>query len=441
MTVLQSSRSLSFHSIAINTLLAVFMILNHYLNPYIHSKVYLFFNGFYLLLSIILYIYILLFFRISSVSSLSYLSLILRSISSTLIMALSIIFLAFLTNTSEIIQRDKLFIFLCIVFIFQIALVISSKIFYELIKPKELKNIMIVSDADSLKKQEIQKLIIDDSQISHNLSTNDIDKLIILAIEKNIESVYVYLDSNDLHKLEDFIQKLSVYAFELNWILPDTLFQNPALNVKKQILNLNPSPITLDSNQYMLKRTLDVVGSLTVLLIFFPILIICSLLIKLYDKGPVFYKQTRNGLHGKPFFLYKFRSMVTNSGLNNKPVLNNDNRVTPIGKLLRKTAIDELPQLINVLKGEMSLVGPRPHIPFETDLYSKNILRYLVRHQVKPGLTGLAQIRVVGKTNVDLMRAKLKNDLEYINTWSFFLDLKILALTPISLWRNRDNNL
>jgi lipopolysaccharide/colanic/teichoic acid biosynthesis glycosyltransferase len=424
MTVLQSSRSLSFHALAINTLLAVFMILNHYLNPYIHSKVYLFFNGFYLLLTIILYIYILLFFRISSVSNLSYLSLILRSFSSTLIMALSIVFLAFLTNTSEIIQRDKLFIFLSTLFTFQIALVISSKIFYELIKPKELKNIMIVSDAGSLKKQEIQKLIIDDSQISHHLLINDIDKLINLAIEKNIESVYVYLDSNDLHKLEDFIQKLSVYAFELNWILPNTLFSNPALNSKKQILNLNPSPITLDSNQYMLKRSVDVLGSLTVLLISFPILIICSLLIKLYDKGPVFYKQTRNGLHGKPFDIYKFRTMITNSGLNNKPVLNNDNRVTPIGKILRKTAIDELPQLINVLKGEMSLVGPRPHIPFETDLYSKNILRYLVRHQVKPGLTGLAQIRVVGKTNVDLMRAKLKNDLEYINTWSFFQDLK-----------------
>ena len=441
MTVLQSSRSLSFHPIAINTLLAVFMILNHYLNPYIHSNVYLFFNGFYLLLSLIFYIYILLFFRISSVSSLSYLSLILRSFSSTLIMALSIIFLAFLTNTSEIIQRDKLFIFLSILFIFQIALVISSKIFYGLIKPKDLKNIMIVSDADSLKKQEIQKFINDDIQISHHLSTNDIDKLIDLAIEKNIESVYVYLDSNDLHKLEDFIHKLSVYAFELNWILPDTLFPNSALNSKKQILKLNPSPITLDSNQYMLKRSLDVLGSLTVLIISFPIFIVFSIIIKLYDKGPVFYKQTRNGLHGKSFDIYKFRSMATNSDLNNKPVSNNDTRVTPIGKFLRKTSIDELPQLINVLKGEMSLVGPRPHIPYETDLYSKNIIRYLVRHQVKPGLTGLAQIRVVGKTNVELMRAKLKNDLEYIYAWSFFLDLKILALTPISLWRNRDVNL
>ncbi|MDB4194515.1 exopolysaccharide biosynthesis polyprenyl glycosylphosphotransferase [Gammaproteobacteria bacterium] len=417
------------------------MILNHYLNPYIHSKVYLFFNGFYLLLSLIFYIYILLFFRISSVSGLSYLSLIFRSFSSTLVMALSIVFLAFLTNTSEIIQRDKLFIFLLTLSIFQIALVISSKIFYGLIKPKDLKNIMIVSDADSLKKQEIQKFINDSSQISHHLSTNDIDKLIDLAIEKNIESVYVYLDSNDLHKLEDFIQKLSVYAFELNWILPDTLFPNFALNSKKQILKLNPSPITLDSNQYMLKRSLDVLGSLTVLLFSFPILIVCSLIIKLYDKGPVFYRQTRNGLHGKSFDIYKFRSMASNSDFNNKPVLNNDPRVTPIGKFLRKTGIDELPQLINVLKGEMSLVGPRPHIPYETDLYSKNIIRYLVRHQVKPGLTGLAQIRVVGKTNIDLMRAKLKNDLEYIYTWSFFLDLKILTLTPISLWRNRDVNL
>lgn len=441
MTVFQSSKSLSFHAVAINTLLVLFMILNHYLNPYIHSKVYLFFNGFYLLLSLIFYTYILLFFRISSVSNLSYLSLIFRSFSASLIMALIIVFLAFLTNTSEIIQRDKLFVFLSTLLTFQTAVVISSKIFYGLIKPKDLKNIMIVSDANGLNKQEIQKFINDDSQISHHLSTNDIDQLIDLAIEKNIESVYVYLDSNDLHKLEDFIQRLSVYAFELNWILPDTLFPNSALNSKKQILKLNPSPITLDSNQYMLKRSLDVLGSLTVLIISFPIFIAFSIIIKLYDKGPVFYKQTRNGLHGKSFDIYKFRSMATNSDLNNKPVSNNDTRVTPIGKFLRKTGIDELPQLINVLKGEMSLVGPRPHIPYETDLYSKNIIRYLVRHQVKPGLTGLAQIRVVGKTNVELMRAKLKNDLEYIYAWSFFLDLKILALTPISLWRNRDVNL
>ena len=172
-----------------------------------------------------------------------------------------------------------------------------------------------------------------------------------------------------------------------------------------------------------------------------PIFIIVPLLIKIFDKGPIFYAQNRNGLHGKPFKILKFRTLKTNSGQSNKPVLINDPRVTLIGNILRKTAIDELPQLFNVLKGEMSLVGPRPHIPYETDLYSKEIFRYLVRHQVKPGLTGLAQINIAGKTNVELMRAKLDNDLKYIYEWSIYLDLRILASTPFSLWRHRKINL
>ena len=433
--------NVSFHSVAINILLVMFMVLNHYLNPYIYSEVYLFFNGFYLILTLIIYIFILLFFRISSITNLSYISLLIRSFSSILVIALSIVFLAFLTSTSEIIQRDKLFIFLLVLSVFQIITVLSSKLFYELIKPKGTKNIMLVTNTKESKIREIEESFINDQQIVHHLSILEIDKLIYLAIEKNIEALYIFLDSEGLDKLENIIQKLSIYAFELYWIMPDSLFLNHTINIKKQIIRLNPSPVTLDSNQYMLKRSLDVLGSLLILIATLPILIAVSLIIKLYDKGPILYTQNRNGLHGKSFKIYKFRTMKIKSDITDKPVLKNDSRITPFGNILRKTAIDELPQLINVLKGEMSLVGPRPHISHETNLYSKNIIRYLVRHQVKPGLTGLAQINVVGKTNVDLMRAKLENDLEYIYKWSFYLDLKILAQTPISLWRNRKINL
>lgn len=433
--------SVSFHSVAINILLVMFMFLNHYLNPYIYSEVYLFFNGFYLILMLIIYIYILLFFRISSITNLSYISLFMRSLSSLIVIALSIVFLAFLTSTSEIIQRDKLFIFLIALSVFQIIVVLSSKLFYELIKPKGTKNLMLVTNTKESKIKDIEASLINDQQIVHHLSILEIDKLIYLAIEKNIEALYVYLDSDGLDKLENIIQKLSIYAFELYWIMPDSLFLNHTISINKQIIRLNPSPVTLDSNQYILKRSLDVLGSLLILITALPLLIAVSLIIKLYDKGPILYTQNRNGLHGKPFKIYKFRTMKIKSDITNKPVLKNDSRITPFGNILRKTAIDELPQLINVLKGEMSLVGPRPHISHETNLYSKNIIRYLVRHQVKPGLTGLAQINVVGKTNVDLMRAKLENDLEYIYKWSFYLDLKILAQTPISLWRNRKINL
>ncbi|HCK03828.1 MAG TPA: undecaprenyl-phosphate glucose phosphotransferase, partial [Methylophilaceae bacterium] len=107
----------------------------------------------------------------------------------------------------------------------------------------------------------------------------------------------------------------------------------------------------------------------------------------------------------------------------------------------RKTSFDEIPQLLNVLRGEMSLVGPRPHILSETNRYSKEIISFLSRHQVKPGLTGLAQIRTRGKTNsLELMQHKLESDLEYINEWSIYLDLKILIKTPLSIWNNRNTN-
>ena len=139
--------------------------------------------------------------------------------------------------------------------------------------------------------------------------------------------------------------------------------------------------------------------------------------------------------------MIKFRSMVVGSDYTDKQVTSEDSRVTMIGKVIRKTSFDEIPQLLNVLRGEMSLVGPRPHIISETNLYSKKLIRFLSRHQVKPGLTGLAQIRTRGKTNsLELMQRKLESDLEYINEWSIYKDIKILLSTPISLWKNRDSN-
>jgi putative colanic acid biosynthesis UDP-glucose lipid carrier transferase len=133
--------------------------------------------------------------------------------------------------------------------------------------------------------------------------------------------------------------------------------------------------------------------------------------------------------------------MAEGSDYSDQQVTIDDPRVTMIGKVIRKTSIDEIPQLLNVLRGEMSLVGPRPHIISETHHYSKKILRFLSRHQVKPGITGLAQIRTRGKTDsMDLMQEKLSSDLEYINNWSIYMDLTILLNTPLSLWKNKDTN-
>jgi putative colanic acid biosynthesis UDP-glucose lipid carrier transferase len=169
---------------------------------------------------------------------------------------------------------------------------------------------------------------------------------------------------------------------------------------------------------------------------------IVVLAIKITDRGPILYSQDRYGHHGKTFKMLKFRSMEVGSDSSNDQVTAEDKRVTPIGKFIRQTSFDELPQLINVLKGDMSMVGPRPHIISDTDYYSEKILRFLTRHQVKPGLTGLAQISSRDKTSsVISMEAKLEKDLEYINNWSFYLDVTILLKTPISLWVNRNSTL
>jgi putative colanic acid biosysnthesis UDP-glucose lipid carrier transferase len=173
-----------------------------------------------------------------------------------------------------------------------------------------------------------------------------------------------------------------------------------------------------------------------------PLLFLVSCLIKISDKGPIFYFQLRHGQYGKEFNMLKFRSMLVGSDYSDQQVTHDDSRVTLIGRIIRKTSFDEIPQLLNVLRGEMSLVGPRPHILSETNRYSKEIISFVSRHQVKPGLTGLAQIRTRGKTNtLELMQEKLDSDLEYINQWSIYLDLKILMNTPLSIWKNRNTNL
>lgn len=198
-----------------------------------------------------------------------------------------------------------------------------------------------------------------------------------------------------------------------------------------------------------IKRTIDIIGSLFGLLICSPLFIIIPILIKRDSKGPVFFRQKRVGHCGKTFTFLKFRSMVNNNDSTehekfvqelihpSKPVdagstqffkMMNDRRVTGIGKLLRKTSIDELPQLINVLLGDMSLVGPRPAIPYEVNKYQPWHLQRIF--PLKPGITGVWQVRGRSQTTFDTM---VRMDIEYIRNWSILLDLKLLCLTPYSV--------
>jgi exopolysaccharide biosynthesis polyprenyl glycosylphosphotransferase len=204
------------------------------------------------------------------------------------------------------------------------------------------------------------------------------------------------------------------------------------------------------------KRVMDVVGSIVALLLFSPLFIIIPILIKLTSPGPVFFRQVRLGRFGKPFTFLKFRSMQVNNDdsihrefinafIDNKIQdksepgadgavfkIKNDPRLTPIGNFLRKSSIDELPQFFNVLKGEMSLVGPRPPIPYEVDKYGVwHWYRVLAR---KPGITGLWQVEGRSLTTFDGM---VRLDLQYIRTWSLWLDIKLLLATPMAVLRGK----
>ena len=191
---------------------------------------------------------------------------------------------------------------------------------------------------------------------------------------------------------------------------------------------------SLTAFEQALKRTLDVVGALTGLILLLPLLAIVSVAIKLDSKGPVLFRQVRIGFSGRAFRIYKFRTMtVTEDGDVIPQARRNDARVTRIGRLLRRTSIDELPQLLNVLKGEMSLVGPRPHALAHDNQYTRLIANYSFRHHMKPGITGWAQVcGFRGATpTVDLMEQRLERDLWYINNWSIWLDIKTVLMTTV----------
>ncbi|MCR4889947.1 MAG: sugar transferase [Ruminococcus sp.] len=184
----------------------------------------------------------------------------------------------------------------------------------------------------------------------------------------------------------------------------------------------------LDFEQSLLKRTFDIVFSLFAIIIFSPFMILAALAVKLHDGGPVLYKQRRLTINGKEFNVLKFRSMVVDAEKKSGPVLASDDdpRITPIGRFLRKVRLDELPQLFNILKGEMSVVGPRPERPELTEKYKQEMPEFGFRLKVKAGLTGYAQVTGVYDT---IPYDKLKMDLMYIENYSFRMDLQIILMT------------
>lgn len=262
------------------------------------------------------------------------------------------------------------------------------------------------------------------------------DELVAYAREQRIEHVFLLMNWSRQHAIDSLLDGLKILPIPVH-LVPDA---NVSRFLKYPLVHsgsawtaeLRRAPLSW--TERAVKRALDLVGASLALIVFAPIMLVTALLIKCTSPGPVFFRQTRNGFGGRAFRILKFRTMrVLEDGPTIRQATRNDPRVTPIGKWLRKTSIDELPQLFNVLKGDMSLVGPRPHAAAHNSEYEQIIGNYAFRHHVKPGITGWAQVNGYrGETRtVELMRKRVEYDLWYINNWSLGLDLRIIVRTAI----------
>jgi len=207
------------------------------------------------------------------------------------------------------------------------------------------------------------------------------------------------------------------------------------------VLNVKKLPFEFSEN-YIVKRIFDIIFSIIVCLFILTWLVpILWILVKIESKGPLIFSQKREGLDGRKFVCYKFRSMKLNTLSDKVHAVENDIRVTRIGSFIRKTSIDELPQFLNVIKGDMSVVGPRPHLPSLSSEYQKDVDDYFKRHAVKPGITGLAQVS--GYRGEIKKRSDIKNrvrlDIFYIENWSFLLDVKIILMTAFNVFKGEEN--
>lgn len=267
------------------------------------------------------------------------------------------------------------------------------------------------------------------------------DKLKELLSTNTFDEIAITLSIKEYGKLEDIVaicEKSGVHTKfipDYNNIIPTRPYTEDLDGLP--IINIRNVPLTNMVNKFI-KRSIDIVGSLCCLIIFSIPMLIVAITIKATSKGPLIFKQVRVGLHNKEFKMYKFRSMVVQTEEEEKKAwtTQNDPRVTKIGKFIRKTSIDELPQLINVLKGEMSLVGPRPERPYFVEKYKEEIPRYMIKHQVRPGITGWAQVNGFrGDTSIE---KRIDHDLYYIENWTLGLDIKILFLTVFKGFVNKN---
>ncbi len=377
---------------------------------------------------------------------------------------LFLIVLAFLTKQTEIYSRYLMGELYVIGYFAQISLHAAFRLFYRKIIFNQQQNEKVLIVGQSRLAYYLQQKISNNPWIGEQvvgfiempddapasgrktsgrkrdpLILGDIKDLPALIDEYNISIIYIVTPLKSSKALEDIYMNILDKYVSIHWI-PD-IFSLRLMNhsVKEisgiPVVTLSETPLI--GMRLLQKAIEDRVLSVLILIVISPILLLIAIAVKLDSPGPAFFRQNRAGWSGKSFKIWKFRSMYVHKEEAGKlkQAEKNDSRITRVGAFIRKTSLDELPQIFNVLLGDMSLVGPRPHAMQHDKEYSQRIFDYFARHHIKPGITGLAQVRGLrGETkDIDQMIQRIESDIEYINNWSIWLDIKILLLTAFKL--------
>ena len=259
--------------------------------------------------------------------------------------------------------------------------------------------------------------------------------------ENKLDEIAITLGLEEYYKLNKIVAECEKSGVHTKFIpdygniIPTRPYTEDLLGLP--VINIRYVPLSNTFNA-LIKRLTDIIGAGICIIIFSPVMLVSAILVKTTSKGPLIFKQERVGLHNKPFQMYKFRTMYVQTEEEERKgwTQKNDPRVTSVGRFLRKTSLDEFPQLFNVLKGDMSLVGPRPERPQYVEKFREEIPRYMIKHQVRPGMTGWAQVN--GYRGDTSIRKRIAHDLYYIENWTLGLDIKILFLTVFKGFINKN---
>lgn len=250
--------------------------------------------------------------------------------------------------------------------------------------------------------------------------------------QNSLDEIAITLGLEEYYKLEQIVAECEKSGVHTKFIpdygniIPTRPYTEDLLGLP--VVNIRYVPLSNTFNAFM-KRCVDFVGAIFCIILFSPLMLATAIAVKLTSPGPLIFKQERVGRHNKPFYMYKFRTMYVQTEAEERKgwTTKDDPRITKVGRVLRKTSLDEFPQLFNVLKGNMSLVGPRPERPQYVEKFREEIPRYMIKHQVRPGMTGWAQVN--GYRGDTSIRKRIEYDLYYIENWTLGLDIKILFLT------------